>query len=207
MSLPPLLPPLLLCSLLLFHSFSSLSLFSYFILPPCPLPSKPSESTTSTTTSASASIVHPPSDKTNETNETNETKEKDEGQEKDRCQAYLEKLYPLLAGAVDISTYEDECCSPLGVSYNTLSSIMTNHDIIKEILVCIVHNVQACGAGDVSALSDDVQVAVSFYVRDCPSPEHARECVSFFSPLSSLPPFILSSISLPHHSHQKYTEI
>ena len=151
--------------------------------------------------------IHPPSDKTNE---TNEMKEKDEGQEKDRCQAYLEKLYPLLVGAVDISMYEDECRSLLGVSYNTLSSIMTHHDIIKEILVRIVHNGQACGAGDASAPSDDVQravrqVAVSFHVRDCPSPEHARECVSIFSPLSL--PLSSPLLSLPHHSHQKYTEI
>ena len=47
-----------------------------------------------------------------------EEKEKDEGQEKDRYQAYLEKFYPLLAGAVDISTHEDECRSLLGVFYN-----------------------------------------------------------------------------------------
>ena len=90
---------------------------------------------------------------------------------------------------MDISTYEDKCRSLLGVSYNNLSSIMTNHDVIKDILVRIVHNGQACGAGDASVPSDDVQrtvrqVAVSFYVRDCPSPGHARGCVSFFSPLS-----------------------
>ena len=137
--------------------------------------------------------------------EKEKEKEKDGEQEKDRYQAYLEKLYPLLAGAVDISMHEDECRSLLGVSYNTLSSITTNHDVTKDILVRVVHNGQACGAGDASAPSDDVQravrqVAVSFYVRDCPSPGHARECVSFFSPLS-LP---LSSPLLPH---QKYIEI
>ena len=124
---------------------------------------------------------------------------------------YLDKLHPLLAGAVDISTYEDECRSLLGVSYNNLSSIMTNHDVIKDIFVRIVRTGQACGAGDASAPSDDVQravrqVAVSFYVRDCPSPGHARECVSFFSPLS-LPLSSPLSPCLPHHPHQKYTEI
>ena len=110
--------------------------------------------------------------------EKEKEKEKDEVQEKRRYQAYLEKLYTLLAGAVDISTYEDECRSPLGVSYNTLSSIMTNHDVIKDILVRFVRNGQACGAGDASAPNDYVQravrqVAVSFYIRDCPSPGHA----------------------------------
>ena len=137
--------------------------------------------------------------------EKEKEKEKDEGQEKDRYQAYLEKLYPLLAGAVDISTDEDECCSLLGVSYNTLSSIMTNHDVIKDILVRIVHNGLACGAGDASAPSDYVrravrQVLVSFYVRDCPSPGHARECVSFFSPLSlplSSPLSLSLSLTIP----------
>ena len=76
---------------------------------------------------------------------------------------------------------------------------MTNHDVIKDILVRIVRNGQACGAGDASAPSDDVQravrqVAVSFYVRDCPSPGHARECVSFFSALS---PSLYPLLSLP----------
>ena len=89
--------------------------------------------------------------------EKEKEKEKDEGQEEDRYQAYLEKVYPLLADAVDISTYEFECRSLLGVSYHTLSLIMTNHDVIKDILVRIVHNGQACGAGDASAPSDDVQ--------------------------------------------------
>ena len=142
--------------------------------------------------------------------EKEKEKEKDEGQEKDRYQAYLEKLYPLLAGAVDISTHEDENRSLLSVSFNTLSAIMTNHDVTRDILVRIVHNGQACGAGDVSAPSDYVQravrqVAVSFYVRDCLSPRHARECVSFFSPLSLPLSSSLSPSPSPPKIHRDLT--
>eukprot|EP00026_Physarum_polycephalum_P000301 Phypoly_transcript_00301.p1 GENE.Phypoly_transcript_00301~~Phypoly_transcript_00301.p1 ORF type:complete len:1683 (+),score=475.87 Phypoly_transcript_00301:157-5205(+) len=42
--------------------------------------------------------------------------EKDDGHDKDRYQAFLEKLYSLLAGAMDVNHYEDECRSLLGIS-------------------------------------------------------------------------------------------
>ena len=120
------------------------------------------------------------------------------------------EVIPSARWAVDISTHEDEYRSLLGVSYNTLSAIMTHHDVTRDILVRIAHNGQACGAGDASASSNYVQravrqVAVSFYVRDCPSPRHARECVSFFSPLSLPLSSSLSPSPSPPKIHRDLT--